>query len=154
MWMQWCRRVWGRWVGREAAQAPMGAQPQAMRRVGAGNVQVAGSVDQLHTDHSRTVQVVQHVTHQHFYASAPAPVRQVPAAAPPAAATDGARQPPRPSEVLGLLSRLERPTYYRVLDFMRAEFGTAMVKELSGPQLYRLHRYAQTVERNEERESA
>ena len=141
-------KQWWAWLARLLPQQRV----RGDHAVQVGKVQ--GGMHADHSTHSSAVQVVQHVTHQHFYASAPAPVRQVPAAAPPAAATDGARQPPRPSEVLGLLSRLERPTYYRVLDFMRAEFGTAMVKELSGPQLYRLHRYAQTVERNEERESA
>lgn len=152
MWMQWCRRVWGRWVGREAAQAPMGAQPQAMRRVGAGNVQVAGSVDQLHTDHSRTVQVVQHVTHQHFYASAPAPM-QAPPTAPPAA-NEGARLTPEQRTVFTAMQRLPRRKYLLVLDFMRREFDTGLVNQLNDTQLHRVRCYVQKIQRNEERERA
>lgn len=125
-------------------------------------VQVGKVSGGLHTDHSTHNHAVHvtHVTHQHFYAGAsapqPAPVPQPqPASVATApAANDGARQWPRPSEVLGLLNRLERPTYYRVLDFMRAEFGTAMVKELSGQQLYRLRRYVETIQRKEEKERA
>lgn len=146
MWMQWCRLVWGRLSGRKAIEvqaaavqgAPVAAPPapQAMRHVGAGNVQVAGSV-------GGAVRVT-HETHMHFYAAPPAPE-----------AANAQRMSSEQRAVLTAMQRLPRHKYNLVLDFMRRELGTAMVNQVQGErELHRLRRYVQTIQRNEERERA
>ena len=42
----------------------------------------------------------------------------------------------------------------KVLDFMREQFGTGLVQQLHGQALFRLRRYVETVQRNQEREQA
>lgn len=114
-------------------------------------VQVGKVQGGLHTDrstHSSAVHVVQHVTHQHFYAGAQAP-RPAP---------DAASAPRMSSEqrvVFTAMQRLPRHKYNLVLDFMRRELGTGMVNQVQGArELHRLRRYVQTIQRNEERERA
>lgn len=122
---------------------------------GAGSVQVGkagGSV--------RIVNVTQHqpvahhgaVTHvqltQHIYASPPP--MPAPAQAPPPARPVEAQRVAQPltdvhKEVLTLMQPLPKVTRIKVLDFMRREFGTAMVKELRPQEAYRVKMYVQQV---------
>lgn len=88
---------------------------------------------------------VQNITqvHQHFYATAlpeqapaaPAPTR------PPSAAT------PEQKQVLALMKPLPEPVRFRVLDFMRREFGTGRVIDLPPHQLHRLRKYVEAIHR-------
>lgn len=48
-------------------------------------------------------------------------------------------------EVLTLMQPLPKVTRIKVLDFMRREFGTAMVKELRPQEAYRVKMYVQQV---------
>ena len=50
-------------------------------------------------------------------------------------------------QVLALLDQV--PDRIAVLDFMAREFGTRMVIELDGRQLYRLRRYVEVILKNE-----
>lgn len=125
---------------------------------GDGAVQVGRVDGDLHTDHSthhHTARVaqsghigtgavhmghVQNVTqvHQHFYGPAqptpsPAPVRQ------PSVAT------PDQKQVLALMGSLPEPVRFKVLDFMRQEFGTAMVIELSPGEAFRVRKYVEKI---------
>ncbi len=135
-------RQWLRWLARLLPQQKV----QGDNAVQVGKVQGG-----LHTDrstHSSAVHVVQHVTHQHFYAGAQAP-RPAP---------DAASAPRMSSEqrvVFTAMQRLPRHKYNLVLDFMRRELGTGMVNQVQGArELHRLRRYVQTIQRNEERERA
>ena len=85
---------------------------------------------------------VQNVTqvHQHFYGAAqltpsPAPMR------PPSVATLEQKQ------VLALMNSLPEPVRFKVLDFMRYEFGTALVIELAPEESFRVRRYVETIHR-------
>ena len=135
-------RQWLRWLARLLPQQKV----QGDNAVQVGKVQGG-----LHTDrstHSSAVHVVQHVTHQHFYAGAQAP-RPAP---------DAASAPRMSSEqrvVFTAMQRLPRHKYNLVLEFMRRELGTGMVNQVQGArELHRLRRYVQTIQRNEERERA
>lgn len=109
---------------------------------------------------------VQNVTqvHQHFYAALPpqAPMTPDPPAAPAEPAVPAASvvplspaPPPPPAtrpvataahkEVLALMKPLSEPVRIKVLDFMRREFGTAMVIDLQPQEVYRVRRYVETV---------
>lgn len=48
-------------------------------------------------------------------------------------------------EVLNLMKPLDKTARITVLDFMRREFGTAMVIELQPTQLVRVRRYVETI---------
>ena len=132
-------------------------------------VQVARVDGDLSTDHSthhHTTQLAQsgyvgtgavhmgHVqnatqVHQHFYATAlpsqeaasPAPPQVTAAARPPSEVT------PEQKQVLALMKPLPDSVRIRVLDFMRREFGTAMVIELQSGQVYRVRRYVEAIHR-------
>lgn len=56
-------------------------------------------------------------------------------------------QAPTPAQrdVLALMDPLDKSTRYRVLQFMRDNFGTAMVVELQPVQVYRVRRYVETI---------
>ena len=96
---------------------------------------------------------VQNVTqvHQHFYPpvetervmppSSAAPPAPAPAPVPPATV----RTATTVAQVLALMDLLPDPVRFKVLDFMREEFGTAMVIELQPHQLYRTRRYVETI---------
>jgi hypothetical protein len=126
---------------------------------GDGNLQV-GQV-QGSVTHTR---VVQQVVHQHFYAAAPPPasVERTAVAPPPASAPP--QQPakqrtaqhlsPLHKEVLTLMEPLPKKVRVGVLEFMRREFGTAMVKELLPQEVYRVKLYVQQVIANRKREAA
>ena len=43
------------------------------------------------------------------------------------------------------MKQLVKTARIKVLDFMRREFGTAMVMELQPAQVYRVRRYVETV---------
>ncbi len=123
---------------------------------GDGAVQVGRVGGDMHTDHSthqhtaRLAQSghvgtgavhmghVQHVTqvHQHFYAA----VQPYPGVSPA-----GARPAATAAQVLALMDRLPEPVRFKVLDFMRREFGTSMVIELQPHQLYRVRRYVEAI---------
>ncbi|WP_146749191.1 hypothetical protein [Paracidovorax anthurii] len=94
------------------------------------------------------VQNVTHVTHHHFYAPS-----SVQAENQSPAKNDESRPAATAAhkEVLTLMKPLDRKVRVRVLDFMRREFQTAMVVELTPEQLRRLRSYVETVRRNEER---
>lgn len=118
-------------------------------------VQVGHLKGDLHLDRSTrnsAVHVVQHVTHQHFYATQPGPL-QAPAAA-PSAANDATPLTPEQREVFIRMRRLPQRTYNKVLSFMRDKLGTGVVGQLHGPQLHRLRRYVEAIERNKERDRA
>jgi hypothetical protein len=51
------------------------------------------------------------------------------------------------ARVLRLLARVSNRR--SILEFMRREFGTSMVKDLTFPQLYRVKKYAEAVVRRE-----
>ena len=123
---------------------------------GDGAVQVGRVDGDLHTDHSthhHTARVaqsghigtgavhmghVQNVTqvHQHFYAAVEPPLVVSSAAARPVATA---------AQVLALMDPLPEPVRFKVLDFMRREFGTSMVIELQPHQLYRARRYVEAI---------
>lgn len=90
---------------------------------------------------------VQNVTqvHQHFYATAlPEQTPVAPAPVPvhrPTAAT------PEQKEVLALMKLLPEQVRFRVLDFMRREFGTGRVIDLTPHQLHRLRKYVEAIRR-------
>ena len=71
-------KQWWAWLARLLPQQRV----RGDHAVQVGKVQ--GGMHADHSTHSSAVQVVQHVTHQHFYASAPVPM-QASAATPPAA---------------------------------------------------------------------
>lgn len=77
------------------------------------------------------------VVHQHYY---PPPSTQASACAVRASTTSAAHR-----EVLALMKPLDKTARIRVLDFMRREFGTAMVIELQPTQLVRVRRYVETI---------
>ena len=135
-------RQWLRWLARLLPQQKV----QGDNAVQVGKVQ--GGLHSDRSTHSSAVHVVQHVTHQHFYAGAQAP-RPAP---------DAASAPRMSSEqrvVFTAMQRLPRHKYNLVLDFMRRELGTGMVNQVQGArELHRLRRYVQTIQRNEERERA
>lgn len=70
------------------------------------------------------------VVHQHFYA-------------PPAMRAN--ERTAAQKEVLAMLKQLDKPSRIKVLEFMRREFGTAMVIELAPEQVFRARRYVETV---------
>ncbi len=161
MGMQWFRRVMN-WLGvgnrtpepvqQPAAGPDQNEDGQAMHHVGAGNVQIGqagGSVRVVHLNQERHVT---QVVHQHFYAVAGTPA-QAPAAQAPAA-NDGAKLTPEQREVYTLMRQLRRRDYNRVVTFMREQLGTGLVQQLHGQALFRLRRYVETVQRNQEREQA
>ena len=78
------------------------------------------------------------VVHQHYYP--PPPSTQASACAVKAGAPTAAHR-----EVLALMKPLDKAARIRVLDFMRREFGTAMVIELAPEQVYRARRYVETI---------
>lgn len=83
------------------------------------------------------------VVHQHFYSAAPNGLG--------ASRTDDEKAPPatpEQREVLAMMKVLDKPTRYKVLKFMRDNFGTAMVIELSPSQVYRVRRYVETINRS------
>ncbi|QPF74219.1 hypothetical protein G8A07_15700 [Roseateles sp. DAIF2] len=111
--------------------------------------QVHGTVNHHH------VQVT-----QHFYAApAPAPMPDIPprpAAAAPAQAGPSAREP-QPltevhKEVLSLMEPLPKKVRICVLDFMRREFGTGMVKELKPHEVHRVRLYVLQIHANRRKE--
>ena len=117
-------------------------------------VQVGNVNGDLHTDHSTHNNAIHvtHVTHHHFYA-----VAGTPAQAPdsrPAASNDGGRLTPEQLEVFKLMKQLPPRTYNKVVAFMRDKFNTCLVNQLHGQQLYRVRRYVETIQRNEEKERA
>lgn len=139
-------KQWWAWLARLLPQQRV----RGDHAVQVGKVQ--GGMHADHSTHSSAVQVVQHVTHQHFYASAPAPM-QAPPTAPPAA-NEGARLTPEQRTVFTAMQRLPRRKYLLVLDFMRREFDTGLVNQLNDTQLHRVRCYVQKIQRNEERERA
>ncbi len=113
---------------------------------GDGAVQTGRVDGDMHLDRSthHSAVHVTHVTHQHFYAAAPA-------SQPPQAGTaDAPRLSPEQREVFAQMKRLERNAYIRVLDFMRREFNTALVNELDARQVFRVRRYVEVIQRREE----
>lgn len=94
---------------------------------------------------------VQQQVHQHFYAAAQpaqgaaAPTPTPAVVRPPSGAT------PEQKQVLTLMKPLPEPVRIRVLDFMRREFGTALVIELQPDQVYRVRRYVEVIN-NRQRE--
>lgn len=139
-------KQWWAWLARLLPQQRV----RGDHAVQVGKVQ--GGMHADHSTHSSAVQVVQHVTHQHFYASAPVPM-QAPPTAPPAA-NEGARLTPEQRTVFTAMQRLPRRKYLLVLDFMRREFDTGLVNQLNDTQLHRVRCYVQKIQRNEERERA
>lgn len=118
-------------------------------------VQVGKVQGGLHTDrstHSSAVHVVQHVTHQHFYAGAQAPM-PAPDAAPPTT-NEAAPLTHEQRAVFMRMKRLPQRTYNKVVAFMRDELGTGVVGQLHGAQLHRLRCYVEAIERNAQRERA
>ncbi|MBF9263582.1 hypothetical protein [Paracidovorax cattleyae] len=105
-----------------------------------------------------------HVTHQHFYAAAPAPAAS---SAPPPAEVVAAQVAPaevalpeasqgtqkkkesvatdEQREVLRLLRELDEPLKAQVRGFMRREFRTSMVVQLTSGEVFRTRRYIETV---------
>lgn len=77
------------------------------------------------------------VVHQHYYLP---PYPQASACTVRPGAPTAAHK-----EVLALMRPLDRAARIKVLDFMRREFGTAMVMELQPAQVYRVRRYVETV---------
>ena len=61
---------------------------------------------------------------------------------------------PEQREVLALMRQLRPRAYNQVVSFMRRELGTGLVRQLHGQQLYRVRRYVETIQRNEEEERA
>lgn len=88
----------------------------------------------VHMDHVQNVTQV----HQHFYGSAPTTPVVSPTAARPVVTA---------AQVLGLMDHLSEPVRWKVLDFMRREFGTALVVELQPHELYRTRRYVEAIGR-------
>lgn len=117
-------------------------------------VQVGKVSGGLHTDHSTHSHAVHvtHVTHQHFYPVAGKPTQT--SAGRPAASNDGGRLTPEQLEVFARMKQLRPRTYNKVVAFMRSEFNTGLVNQLHGQQLYRVRRYVETIQRNEEKERA
>ena len=89
----------------------------------------------MHMGHVSGVQNVTQV-HQHFYAAVEPPLVVSSAAARPVATA---------AQVLALMDPLPEPVRFKVLDFMRREFGTSMVIELQPHQLYRARRYVEAI---------
>lgn len=117
--------------------------------VGDNAVQVGKVQGGLHMDrstHSSAVHVTQ-VTHQHFYAVAATP-SQAPAA------NDAGKLTPEQREVYALMRQLRRRDYNRVVTFMREQLGTGLVQQVHGQSLFRLRRYVETIQRNQEGEQA
>lgn len=84
--------------------------------------------------------------HQHFYATATATAAPTPTPTPaPAPAPAQPVVTAAHKEVLALMKPLADPVRIKVLDFMRREFGTAMVKELQPRDLYRVRMYVLKV---------
>lgn len=98
------------------------------------------------------VQNVTHVTHQHFYAPQETATQGHGRTAVQAANDTKPTATPEQKEVLSLMKPLDRKVRVRVLDFMRREFQTAMVLELTPDQVGRLRSYVGTVRRNEEKD--
>ena len=111
-------------------------------------VQVGHLKGDLHLDRSTNSSAL-HVTHvtQHIYV--PAPV----SACDQTAANDSPMTPEQ-REVLALMRQLRPRAYNQVVSFMRRELGTGLVRQLHGQQLYRVRRYVDTIQRNEEEERA
>ena len=114
----------------------------------------------MHMGHVSGVQNVTQV-HQHFYAALPpqAPVTPDPPAAPAEQAVPEASVALSPApaarstttaahkEVLSLMDPLPESVRFRVLDFMRREFGTGKVIDLPPHQLHRLRKYVEAIHR-------
>ncbi len=94
----------------------------------------------MHMGHVSGVQNVTQV-HHHFYA----PVETERVTHPSSAAPPAVRPATTAAQVLALLDLLPEPVRFKVLDFMRENFGTAMVIELQPHQLYRTRRYVETI---------
>lgn len=147
-------KQWLAWLARLLPKQKV----QGSRAVQVGRVD--GNLSTDHSTHHHTTRLaqsgcvgagavhtgpVQNVTqvHQHFYPSQ----RPVHAARPPAAAPapPAVRPVTTAAQVLALMAPLPEPVRFKVLDFMRHEFGTAMVIDLQPQQLYRVRRYVETV---------
>ena len=123
--------------------------------VGDNAVQVGKVQGGLHMDrstHSSAVHVTQ-VTHQHFYAVAATP-SQAPAGSPAASNDCGRLTTPEQRDVFARMKQLQPRTYNKVVAFMRSEFNTGLVNQLNSHQLYRVRRYVEAIQRNEERNRA
>lgn len=107
-----------------------------INNTGAGSVQVGKAGGAV-----RIVNVTQHI-----YA-APSPASQQAPMAPRVTQPQREVQPLTEThkEVLALMQPLTKATRIGVLDFMRREFDTAMVKELRPQEVYRLKLYVQQV---------
>lgn len=95
---------------------------------------------------------VQQQVHQHFYAAAQ-PAQDAAAPTPtPAVVRPPSGATPEQKQVLTLMKPLPEPVRIRVLDFMRREFGTALVIELQPDQVYRVRRYVEVIHQQASRE--
>lgn len=160
-------------AGNDNVQKAQGASRPvhlSMNGVGSGNTQVASAEDvtiQI-APQSPTGAVTNMTTHvhNHYYgAAAPVvePVHQPPVgiSAPKLAP---AQHPQIPWEkiattkeqryLLDLMEPLDKATRIKVLDFMRLEFKTGMVRELNPNGVYRTRKYVEKVLSNREQQRA
>lgn len=100
-----------------------------------------------------TVQIAQQTIHNHYACPPPsAPpaqlARHAPLAPParlPATEANTASLTLGQKRLLQLMKPMARPTRIEVLDFMRAQFGTGMVRELSPHAVSMTHLHVQSI---------
>lgn len=155
----------------QKAPASSGPVHMSMQGVGSGNVQFGNAEGDvtIQVNHQPPPNPVTTVTsthvHHHYY-GATAPVVE-PLCQPPAA-NSAPQSEPAPQLItlakvtttkeqrylLALMEPLDRDTRIRVLDFMRQEFKTGMVRELNPNGVYRTRRYVEKVLSNREQQRA
>lgn len=156
----------------QKAPATAGPVHMSMKGVGSGNVQLGNAEGDvtIQVNHQTppnpvTTMTSTHVHHHYYGAVAPVvePYRQ------PLAANSAPNPMPAPPlpiplakiatnqeqrYLLDLMELLNRDTRIRVLDFMRQEFKTGMVRELNPNGVYRTRKYVEKVLSNLERQRA
>lgn len=154
----------------QKTQGTSGPVQLSMTGVGSGNTQVASAEEVTiqispQSPPGPVTNMTTHVHNHHYYGAAPAiePVRQPPAAvSPPKLAP--ALQSPQPQTkivttkeqryLLELMEPLDKRTRINVLDFMRSQFQTGMVRELDSSGVYRTRKYVEKVLSDREQQRA
>lgn len=154
----------------QKTQGTSGPVQLSMKGVGSGNTQVASAEEVTiqippQSPPGPVTNMTTHVHNHHYYgAAAPVvePMRQPPAAnsvpqlepAPQLIPLAKITTTKEQRYLLHLMEPLDRETRIKVLDFMRLEFKTGMVRELNSDGVFRTRKYVEKVLSNREQQRA
>ena len=154
----------------QKAQGTSGPVHLSMTGVGSGNTQVASAEEVTiqippQSPPGPVTHMTTHVHNHHYYGAAPAiePIRQPPAAASQPKLAPALQSPQPPTKIvttkeqrhlLELMEPLDKKTRIKVLDFMRSQFQTGMVRELDSSGVYRTRKFVEKVLSDREQQRA